>query len=245
MRNYGELLGRVADWLRPDGKLLRPRLLPPRRAPTRSRPTATTNWMGRHFFTGGIMPSARSASSGSTSGPDRRRAVVAGTARTTSGPPRPGCGISRTGGPRRCRSSRGRTARRTRRAGTTAGACSSWRARSCSVSTAGGSGGSRTRVWSCGRRGRDAAARDGAGRLVRPSRGTSVAALTCALAFNAENRGGPRSARGDGIGFGWELVARGQLAVLNSSSHSTRRTAALRGEFLRSLRGRISPRCAA
>lgn len=57
MRNYERLLSRIASWLRPDGKLF-VHLFCHR---TLSYPFETdgeSDWMGRHFFSGGIMPSA-------------------------------------------------------------------------------------------------------------------------------------------------------------------------------------------
>lgn len=56
MRNYRELLRRIHGWLRPDGRLFvhifchRDRAYP-------YETDGADNWMGRYFFTGGIMPS--------------------------------------------------------------------------------------------------------------------------------------------------------------------------------------------
>ena len=56
MRNYELLLERIASWLRPDGRLFVHHFC----HRTLAYPYETegdTNWMGRYFFTGGLMPS--------------------------------------------------------------------------------------------------------------------------------------------------------------------------------------------
>lgn len=57
MRNYERLLERIASWLRPEGKLFVHHFC----HQTLAYPYETdgdANWMGRYFFTGGLMPSA-------------------------------------------------------------------------------------------------------------------------------------------------------------------------------------------
>lgn len=56
MRNYERLLERIAGWLKPEGKLFVHVFCHRKHAyPFESEGEA--NWMGRYFFTGGIMPS--------------------------------------------------------------------------------------------------------------------------------------------------------------------------------------------
>jgi cyclopropane-fatty-acyl-phospholipid synthase len=56
VRNYEELLARISTWLKPEGKLMLHIFCHAQYAypfETEGAP----NWMGRYFFTGGIMPS--------------------------------------------------------------------------------------------------------------------------------------------------------------------------------------------
>ncbi len=57
VRNYRELLKRVAGWLRPDGKLF-VHIFCHRYLAYPFETEGDENWMGRYFFTGGLMPAA-------------------------------------------------------------------------------------------------------------------------------------------------------------------------------------------
>jgi cyclopropane-fatty-acyl-phospholipid synthase len=56
MRNYALLLDRVAGWLRPDGRLFA-HVFCHRTEPYLFEDLGPGDWMARHFFTGGVMPS--------------------------------------------------------------------------------------------------------------------------------------------------------------------------------------------
>ena len=56
LRNYELLMARVAEWLKPAGKLF-VHLFAHREYAYALEPEGTDNWMGRYFFTGGLMPS--------------------------------------------------------------------------------------------------------------------------------------------------------------------------------------------
>ena len=57
MRNYGELLRRIEGWLRTDGRLF-VHVFCHRRHTYEFETDGAANWLGRFFFTGGVMPSA-------------------------------------------------------------------------------------------------------------------------------------------------------------------------------------------
>ena len=57
MRNYGELFRRIDDWLLPDGRFFM-HVFCHHTTPYDYIDKGPTDWMSRHFFSGGIMPSA-------------------------------------------------------------------------------------------------------------------------------------------------------------------------------------------
>ncbi len=56
MRNWPELFRRVSTWLKPDGRFLM-HVFCHRSTPYPFEPRDATDWMSRHFFSGGMMPS--------------------------------------------------------------------------------------------------------------------------------------------------------------------------------------------
>ena len=57
MRNYGELFRRINGWLKADGRFFM-HIFTHRTTPYEFVDKGPSDWMSRHFFSGGIMPSA-------------------------------------------------------------------------------------------------------------------------------------------------------------------------------------------
>ena len=57
MRNWGELYRRVSEWLRPDGLFFK-HVFCHRTCAYEFVDNGPADWMSRHFFSGGMMPSA-------------------------------------------------------------------------------------------------------------------------------------------------------------------------------------------
>ena len=57
MRNYAELFRRISNWLKPDGRFFM-HIFCHRTTPYEYVDKGPSDWMSRHFFSGGIMPSA-------------------------------------------------------------------------------------------------------------------------------------------------------------------------------------------
>ena len=60
MRNWPRLLERISNWLTPDGKLFI-HIFSHQRLTYAFEETGDDNWMGKYFFSGGMMPSGCNA----------------------------------------------------------------------------------------------------------------------------------------------------------------------------------------
>ena len=75
---YDSLFARIADWLKPDGKLF-VHIFCHRQLMYPFETEGEDNWMGRYFFTGGLMPSADTLVDAQTHLPLEQRWLLPGT----------------------------------------------------------------------------------------------------------------------------------------------------------------------